>query len=276
MSRFDSAAAKATVVREHAVAQPPALVHSGWSRAFPWLVQGTTARGSGDAPFDLGLFSDASPRETAERAWQSLMAATGMPGAAHARQPHGARVAVHRRVAPGLTLVDDCDGHVTTEPGLLLGVTTADCVPVSVVDPERRAVAMIHAGWRGAAAGVLEEGLRALRDEAGSDAGALHVHLGPAICGACYEVGPEVFAALGEPVPERPTPIDLRAVLERRAVAAGVAAGRVTVSAHCTRCSDAGLFSHRGGDGERQVGYLGVRPSGAAADAGETRGASAT
>ena len=88
----------------------------------------------------------------------------------------------------------------------------------------------------------------------------LHVHFGPAICGACYEVGPEVFEALNQPVPPCPTPIDLRAVLVERAVAAGVDRSQVTVSGHCTRCTGSGLFSHRGGDAERQVGYLGVRP----------------
>jgi copper oxidase (laccase) domain-containing protein len=140
---------------------------------------------------------------------------------------------------------------------VLLAVTIADCVPVFVVDAGARAVCLLHAGWRGTAAGVLERGLERMTARGmGAD---VHVHLGPAICGSCYEVGPEVFAALGEPVPSRPTPIDLRGVLARRAVAAGVDPSRVTVSAHCTRCTGSELFSHRGGDRGRQVGYLGIR-----------------
>lgn len=85
------------------------------------------------------------------------------------------------------------------------------------------------------------------------------MHLGPAICGSCYEVGPEVFGALGLPTPDGPTPLDLRAALAERAAAEGVPSTSITVSGHCTRCTDSGLFSHRGGDAGRQVGYLGLR-----------------
>ncbi len=138
-------------------------------------------------------------------------------------------------------------------------MSTADCVPVFVVDPENRAVAALHAGWRGAASGVLERGLEVMADRVGSNAARAHLHLGPAICGHCYEVGPEVFETLQQPVPATPTPIDLRAVLAQRAMDAGVPRGQVTVSEHCTRCGDCGLFSHRGGDRERQVGYIGIR-----------------
>jgi hypothetical protein len=88
----------------------------------------------------------------------------------------------------------------------------------------------------------------------------LLVHLGPAICGKCYEVGPEVFTALGLPAPRAPRPVDLRGVLAARAAAEGVDPSRLTISAHCTRCTGSGLFSHRGGDLGRQVGYIGVRP----------------
>jgi copper oxidase (laccase) domain-containing protein len=107
------------------------------------------------------------------------------------------------------------------------------------------------------AAGVLERGLALMPGRA--DARELRVHLGPAICGRCYEVGPEVFAALGEAVPPSATVIDLRGVVARRALEAGVSPSSITVSEHCTRCTHSGLFSHRGGDLGRQVGYLGIR-----------------
>lgn len=265
--------------------RPPTLIHTGWREAFPWLVQGTTVRGPGDVPFDLGLFSGGSPREEVRRRWKELVEALEMDMAVHAPQPHGTAVggwpdevdetAVDGRpdeadgTAVGgeadatdhgpLALVGARDGHLTAEPGVLLAVSTADCVPVFVVDPVRRAVAMIHAGWRGAAAGILEEGLSAMRTSFGTSPGDVHLHLGPAICGDCYEVGPEVFEALGLGPPEGPAPIDVREILAGRAVAAGVDAGRLTVSEHCTRCTDSGLFSHRGGDACRQVGYLGIR-----------------
>lgn len=254
-------------VREVAQAFPPALVHPEWARAFPWLVQGTTTRGLEDPPFDLGLFSDGSPEEDVRRRWWSFREALGVP-AVHARQEHGALVRVHQAVPdpdggiePGTPyLAEPCDGHVTAEPGLLLTVSIADCVPVFLVDPVRRSVGAVHAGWRGAASGVLEQGLQALAATGGSHPRDLHVHFGPAICGTCYEVGPEVFGALGEPEPSGPTPIDLRGVLARRAVVAGVSRERISISTHCTRCTSSDLFSHRAGDRQRQVGYVGIRP----------------
>jgi len=237
----------------------PALVQPAWRERFSWLVQGTTTRGSAGPDFDLGLFAGASPGHVVHEHWNRLMSATGMGRAVHARQVHEADVSVHRAVPRGLTLADACDGHVTDQSGVLLAVAIADCVPIFVVAPDTRAVAMLHAGWRGAAAGVLERGLVRLVEEAGASIGELHVHLGPSICGHCYEVGPEVFRALQRPVPDAPAPIDLRGVLADRARRAGVPAGRISTSAHCTRCTGSGLFSHRGGDGGRQVGYLGMR-----------------
>lgn len=248
------------VVREAPVDDPPGLFHPLWATRHPWLVQGTTTRGSGPEPFDLGLFSDASPARSVLGAWERLRRSTGCPRVVHAHQVHASAVRVHGPGSPGLHVAEPCDGHATAGEGILLAVTVADCVPVSLVDPRRRAVALLHAGWRGVAAGILERGLAVLRERMGSVPADLLVHLGPAICGRCYQVGAEVFRGLGLPEPKTPATVDLRAVLAHRAVAAGVAAERVTVSAHCTLCGGAGLFSHRGGDRGRQAAYLGVRP----------------
>jgi YfiH family protein len=195
-----------------------------------------------------------------QESWGSLLSTTERSCAVHARQVHQADVCFHEAAAPGLRLVDPCDGHATDAVGVLLTVSTADCVPIFLVDPESRAVAVLHAGWRGAAAGILERGLDTLGVRAGTQTANVHVHFGPAICGSCYEVGPEVFAALGLPAPTSPLPIDLRTVLVERAVARGVDPAHVTTSAHCTLCTASGLYSHRGGDKGRQVGYLGIRP----------------
>ncbi|MDX1492650.1 MAG: polyphenol oxidase family protein [Longimicrobiales bacterium] len=265
------------VVRERPSSSPPALVHHGWLEAFPWLVQGTTVRHAEVEAFDLGLFGEGASGDAVRANWARLLEATGMRAAVHARQPHGAVVRVwddwadaggesgKEGAAAGESQLEPphlqppCDGHATDRAGVLLAVTAADCVPVFMVDPQRRAVAMVHAGWRGAAAGVLEAGLDTMRVAFGTRAPEVHLHLGPSICGSCYEVGPEVFQALGRPVPRGPEPIDLRAVLGERAVEAGVDGERISVSGHCTLCTDSGLFSHRGGDAGRQVGYLGVR-----------------
>jgi copper oxidase (laccase) domain-containing protein len=148
---------------------------------------------------------------------------------------------------------------MTDEPGVLLAVAAADCVPVFLVAPDTRAVAVLHAGWRGAAGGVLERGLARLVEDLGATLDEMHVHFGPAICGSCYEVGPEVFGALGQAIPDTPTPMNLRRILAELAEAYGVPRQRITTSAHCTRCTGSGLFSHRGGDRGRQVGYVGMR-----------------
>jgi hypothetical protein len=246
----------------------PAVVHPEWRTRHPWLVQGTTTRGAGE-PFDLALFGPA-PAGPVHRRWVALRTATGCDAAVHARQVHGAAVRVHRDGAPGLYLAPPCDGHLTRRPGVLVAVTVADCVPVTVVHPRLRVVAALHAGWRGVAAGVLEAGLAAFRRAFGIGCGEVEIHLGPAICGECYEVGPEVHRALGLPEPHRNTPVDVRAVLGRRCVDAGVPAAAVTSSRWCTRCGLDGatsaadaprFFSHRGGDAERQVGFVGVRPT---------------
>jgi YfiH family protein len=144
---------------------------------------------------------------------------------------------------------------------VLLAVSLADCVPVFLADPMRGVVALLHAGWRGAAAGILEVGLSVLGDRFGSRAEDLALHLGPSICGECYEVGPEVFDALGAPIPDCPDRLDLRAILARRAVSAGIRTDEITFSGACTRCGDSSFFSHRAGDEERHLGLIGIRPS---------------
>jgi purine-nucleoside/S-methyl-5'-thioadenosine phosphorylase / adenosine deaminase len=247
-------------IRERHDARIPALVHHGWTVSFPWLAQGTTTRGAPGRELDFGIFSGGSPESVVHKNWGRLLALTSMSAGVHARQEHGADVLFHDSSRPGLHLVGPCDGHVTDRAGVLLAVAAADCVPVFVVDPEARAVGLLHAGWRGAAAGVLERGVGLVTERTGAPLSTLFVHLGPAICERCYEVGPEVFEALGERIPRRPTRIDLRAVLAKRATALGVDPRGITVSEHCTRCTGSGLFSHRGGDRGRQVGYLGIRP----------------
>jgi polyphenol oxidase len=253
--------APSRVVRE---ARRPGAVplyhHPDWPDRFPWLVQGTTGRGGAEDHrdwFDLGLFG-ATPVGTAMDRWRLLLRATGCARAVHARQVHRADLLWHDEGPPGLSISDAFDGHATATPGVLLAVSVADCVPVFLVDPEFRAVAAVHAGWRGAAAGVLEAGIRTLVEHTGARAERLHLHLGPAICGQCYEVGPEVHAALGQRVPDGPTPIDVRAILAARAAAAGIPHEHTTVSAFCTRCGDSPFFSHRGGCAERQMGVIAV------------------
>ena len=237
----------------------PVATHPGWKRRFPWLIQGVTWRGRASQPFDLALFGSGEHAASQAR-WEALREATGAVCVHHAQQVHGTAVHVHQGVAPGLLLSPPADGHVTRSSAALLAVTVADCIPILLVDEARRAVGALHGGWRGLASGIVESGLQALRERFGSRPLDISAHLGPAICGDCYQVGPEVHEALGLQLPSAPTPVDLRGVAATRAVAAGVPAAQVTVSAWCTHCQDSPFFSHRRGDRQRQAGFVGVAP----------------
>lgn len=256
-----SGGAQRPVTEHPAGGAVPLWHHPQWTESFPWLVQGITGRGDAHDPFDLGLSGEAPVGRVLER-WRTLAGALGVTHLVHSRQVHGAELQLHRTAgAPGLLLMQGVDGHLTAVTGTVLTVSVADCVPVSLVSPERRAVALLHAGWRGVAAGIIERGITRLRAEFAAEAADLWLHCGPAICGRCYEVGPEVHRALrpASDPPVAPAPIDLRAVIADRAAALGVGAERISLSTHCTRCGGAGFFSHRGGSAARQMAFLGVR-----------------
>jgi YfiH family protein len=129
------------------------------------------------------------------------------------------------------------DGHAIAAPGVAAMVLTADCTPV--VLGAQGAVAALHAGWRGLAAGVLEEGVRALREVGGR--GEVVALVGPCAGACCYEVGEEVHAAFGD-VHRNGRLIDLRAIAHDRLLAAGVA--QIDDAPACTIC-DERFFSHR-------------------------------
>ncbi len=210
-----------------------------WYAAYG-LVAGITTRQAPSGPLDLG-----PAFETAFR------------GSTASRQPHGAAVQVYETDHAGWTLLEGFDGHVTGQAGLLLTVTVADCVPVYLAHPSSGAVALLHAGWRGIAAGILEEGIRRLVALTEADPGALVMHCGAAIGGPHYEVSEEVLRQLGVASSGGPEQVDLREVLAGRGTSAGV--GAISVSRWCTYRDDALFWSHRR-DAEaagRMVAYLG-------------------
>lgn len=237
---------------------PPIQMIPHWQGRFPWLFAGITGSGVPNDRFDLALAREPEAPSITDR-WGGVPAAAGFAGAVLARQVHESRIAVHRDSVQGVVIeADPADGHLAQQPGVLLAVTVADCVPVYLVDPDHHAIALLHAGWRGVADGILAQGVELLRTQVAAVPRRLHLHLGPAICGQCYEVGPEVFSALGEAVPEVPTPVDVRAVLVRQAAGLGLIDENVSVSEQCTLCGDGEFFSHRRGDAERQAALLGI------------------
>jgi polyphenol oxidase len=175
-------------------------------------------------------------REHGAEARELLRERIGARALLRGYQVHGSHVAV---VADPLRPRDErahADGQATTLAGLAPLVLGADCLPVALAGDG--AVAMVHAGWRGLAAGVLEQGVAALR-ELGAG-GELVAVLGPGAGACCYEVGPEVHAQLGSP--RRRANIDLKAIARERLARAGVA--RLEDLALCTIC-DERFFSNR-------------------------------
>lgn len=171
---------------------------------------------------------------------------------ATARQVHGAEILNHDGTWRGWLRGAAADGHLALAGRTALGVTVADCVPVFVAHPSG-ATALLHSGWKGTVAGILPAALAQLR-AAGHDPRDARVLTGPAICGACYEVSPDVYAQLTGMAVARPTPVALDAIIAAQARAAGVRA--VYTSDRCTRCDNDAFYSHRAGDPGRQVGVL--------------------
>lgn len=177
------------------------------------------------------------------------------PRMATAGQVHGARILIHDGTWRGWLRGEEADGHLAPARGTAAVVSVADCVPVFIAHPSG-AVMMLHSGWRGTAARLLEHGLAALT-RAGLAVAEARIHLGPAICGRCYEVSADVYAQLTGRDPGKPTPVDLRAILADQAHAGGVR--RITTSDLCTRCNNDRFYSYRAGDSGRQVGAIVAR-----------------
>jgi YfiH family protein len=148
------------------------------------------------------------------------------------RQVHDKRVVIAPEQVEGLP---EADGQATSVPGIGLAILAADCLPVVVAS--QGAVAALHAGWRGLAAGVIEEGVRALRELDGR--GPVHAAIGPGAGPCCYEVGEEVHARFGT---EGPT-LDLKAIARDQLREAGAEA--IHDVGLCTICAPELFFSHR-------------------------------
>lgn len=216
----------------------------GWGiRAF------TTTRDAGS--FSL---SGTDPVNEVMARWTAVQKelSSAAPRLASIRQVHGDRVLVHTGGWEGWLRAGEADGHIASERGIALAVGVADCVPVFIAHPSG-IVALLHSGWRGTAARITPKAID-LFERYEYPASDLAVHLGPAICGRCYEVSAEVREQLtGQPT-TRPGHVDLRSLVAEQASAAGVR--RITVSSSCTRCDNDRFFSHRAGDSGRQIAVI--------------------
>lgn len=210
----------------------------------------------------MGFTGAPDPAAVREARSRFLGGAGADPAAAAAvRQVHGARVLAAgpgERGRGGLdpaASLGEADGILTAEADLPLLVLSADCVVAALAPDDGRALAVFHAGWRGAAAGIPGAAVAALAGRSGAPPSAMRAVLGPAIGPCCYEVGEEVAAAfpgfLRPGRGERPH-LDLPGAVRGALAAAGVPEEAVAAAGGCTLCGE-GWFSHRRGDAGRQV-----------------------
>jgi len=246
----------------------------------PWLIHGFSTRPGGVSPLEsekvlnLGFMEWDTPENVLEnrRRFQSALGA-GDFQLIPLKQIHSDMIHLFSQ-SPS----DPCkgDASATHRPGLLLGVQTADCVPILLVDPKKRAIAAIHAGWRGTLARITQKAVGRMQLEFGSNPAHLLAAIGPSIGPCCYEVAAgfvtkftaQFADAAGyfdeprsgeEPNPlqwlnmsppgHQPPPknvhLDLRKANHSQLLAAGLSAKNIFTSDLCTACHADLLFSHR-------------------------------
>jgi polyphenol oxidase len=279
---------------------------------FPWLVHGFSTRMGGFSrvyggnSLNLGFTKEDSPAAVERNRaaflaevgakWRQKTSApnrrSGLWPLVTARQIHSDIIRLVTSPAePQLA----SDGLITETPELVLGIQTADCLPVILVDPKHRAVGVFHAGWRGTAKRIVEKGVGEMRRFFGSRARDLKAAIGPGVHGCCYEVGEEVrekfesqfayaeklFRTVEEPDPVRekypmlfltarapghselPRKIflDLAEANRQQLLAVGVPAKAIEASPLCTNCHTSLLFSYRAEKGKtgRLLGAVAIR-----------------
>jgi YfiH family protein len=275
----------------------------------PWLASGFSTRTGGvstvynpgqrTGELNLG-FTPADSRENVlENRRRFYREVTGDPDvpAVTLRQIHSSLI---RRVtasdaAPAEARLKG-DGLLTSQPGLLLAIQTADCIPVLIADRKNRVAAAFHAGWRGTLKRIVENGVGRMRLEFGSKPQDLVAAIGPGIGQCCYSVGeevrseflsqfayaPELFRDVydSDPVREKypllfltarapghsnigpSLHLDLAEANRRQLLDAGLAPEAISVQNHCTSCRTSLYFSHRGEHGHagRMMSVIAIRP----------------
>jgi YfiH family protein len=262
----------------------------------PWLVHGFSTREGGVSPLgeekvlNLGFTAWDTRKNVLEnrRRFQFAMDAESFP-MAPLKQCHSDLV---RQFDSHTSEPMHADAAVTDLPGLLLAVQTADCVPILLVDPKKRAIAAIHAGWRGTLRRIAAKAVGHMRMHYGSRPSDLLAAIGPAIGGCCYEVGTEIAAEFlsqfadapdffdefrtgDEPNPvqwlnqmppgHQPPPknvlLDLHKANQSQLRDVGLQDKNIFVSNLCTACRPDLLFSYRrqGVQSGRQMAAIGIR-----------------
>jgi polyphenol oxidase len=276
----------------------------GWEK-YPWLQHGFSTRPGGVSSvyggntLNLGWTKEDDPKSVAENRRRFIAAVVGQPSNEADGNPPPALVAVrqiHSAIVHAIRSDDGAlegtlatsdgkavlegDGLITALPGVMLGVGTADCVPVLIADVRNRVVAAFHAGWRGTAARIVEHGVNTMRLEYDSQPQDLVAAVGPSIGPCCYSVGDEVRADFESNFsyasglfrtasdPEQPTSkihLNLWKANQQQLLDAGLNKTQITVVGECTACSSDAhgamrYFSHRAEHGAagRMLNVIGI------------------
>ena len=199
--------------------------------------------------------------------WRRLREVIGDVAIVRSHQTHGKTVRVVRR--ENIHERPEADGMVTAERGILLAVTSADCVPILISDARGTIVGAIHAGWRGVIAGIAQEGIRAM-ESLGARPRDLRAALGPSIGQCCFEVdedlarrfareveGSERHARAGRPGKSH---LDLRAIITDQLMRAGLPRESIINVGPCTKCANDRFFSRRAdASSGLQLSFIGIR-----------------
>ena len=186
---------------------------------------------------------------------------------ARLNQVHGNVVHAATRDTAGLRPAGD--GIVTAEPGVMLGIFSADCVPILIVDSKRKVAGALHAGWRGVIADIAGAGVHAMT-QLGAHASDIRAAMGPSIGQCCFEVdadlgdrfGSEIDGARDHTRAGRPGKafIDLRAVVRDQLERAGLVPTNIASVGPCTQCASDRFFSRRAAGGKTtglQMSFVG-------------------
>ncbi len=179
-----------------------------------------------------------------------------------------------RALSPTLSLNGEGDALLTNVPGILVGVKTADCVPVLIVDPKTKTVAAVHAGWRGTLQRITEKTVADMKTKFGVNPKDCLAAIGPSACGDCYEIGAEVTEQFEEEFRDagkflKNFSVSGKAFMDGRAanlqqlLLSGLKHANVAVSDRCTMHENDIFFSHRregasGANVGRMLSVIGV------------------
>jgi YfiH family protein len=163
------------------------------------------------------------------------------------KQVHGSTIVVAERPDPAM-LDMPADGLITRVPGLVLGIRTADCVPVFFWDPVRKVAGIAHGGWKGVRDGIVNQMLKIFEKRCGSKMGDLRIAIGPSIRKCCYEVGKEFlgfFPGFYRAKDAAKGNLDLVGVIKSRLLKRGISESHLYDTGLCTVCENKKFFSYR-------------------------------